>query len=220
MNESPDAHLGLLRPTPTYVTIGVNGTYDLDFNHGAIIDFALSNRSYHSTTPDGDEMRISPLNTRNRFGRRRRPNRIANSLPLLSAGVRVGLGNKHFRGGQDSMAYSSGPCGGHGTRSGGPWKNVCSTVTICVRSFHWRMSRVPGFTAGAVADDVWVGFDLLGETQEPSTGVGTESAERLFLQSVADYPQHQAFLHSVVRPGLKQLLPELAQVATAQAGKG
>jgi hypothetical protein len=50
--------------TKVHHVIGTNGTYNLDLNHDGRPDFVLFNRSYHSTTPVRDSMRVSQLRRR------------------------------------------------------------------------------------------------------------------------------------------------------------
>jgi hypothetical protein len=111
--------------TPADKTVPLNYTIPIDLNRDGIHDFGLTNITHNSTTPTGDFLAASALNSGNGVWAQRTSRGFNNYAVALPAGVRIGAPSnlKRFQGGRDDMAFWSFR-GGTGTISGGPWKNV------------------------------------------------------------------------------------------------
>lgn len=109
--------------TPTHEKVRINRTLPIDLNHDGIHDFGVLNGTHNSTTPFGDFVAASPLNSGNQIWVKATSRGFNNYARALRAGVRIGPVVKDFKSGGDLMAFWS-LRGGTGTISGGPWKNV------------------------------------------------------------------------------------------------
>jgi hypothetical protein len=107
--------------TPAHEKVRINRTLPLDLNHDGIHDFGILNLTHNSTTPFGDFVAASPLNSGNEIWVQATNRGFNNYAVALRAGVRIGPPAKRFQSGRDGMAFVS--IAG-GTFSGGPWKNV------------------------------------------------------------------------------------------------
>jgi hypothetical protein len=109
--------------TPAHKTVPLNRTIPIDLNHDGIHDFGLTNITHNTTSPFGDFLAATPLNSGNGIWVQATSRGFNNYAVALREGVRIGptSSGKRFQAGRDVLAFRS---SGSGTRSGGPWKNV------------------------------------------------------------------------------------------------
>jgi hypothetical protein len=144
--------------TPAHKTVPPNQTIPIDLNHDGIHDFGLTNLTHNTTTPFGDFLEASPLNSGNGIWVQR--GGFNNYAAALPAGVRIGPSNvKRFQAGRDVMAFRS---SGNGTRSGGPWKNVRNRYLglkfLIKGKVHYGWARLNVTIAGRAVDATLTGY--------------------------------------------------------------
>jgi hypothetical protein len=147
--------------TPAHKTVPLNRTIPIDLNHDGIHDFGLTNITHNSTTPFGDFLAASPLNSGDEIWVQATTRGFNNYAAALREGVRIGPTSrvKRFQAGRDFMAFRS---SGSRTVSGGPWKNVHNRylgLKFLIRGkVHYGWARLNVTIAGQAVNATLTGY--------------------------------------------------------------
>ena len=109
--------------TPAHTVVPFNRTIPIDLNHDGIHDFGIVNETHNTTSPFGDFLGASPLNSGNGIWVVATSRRFDNYAAALRAGVRIGPASttaKRFQPGPDTMVSVD------TSVNRGPWANVCA----------------------------------------------------------------------------------------------